>query len=72
MQARHFPNVDFLNAGLGSNPSYMWHSIMAAQEEIKVGCIRRIRNGESTKVWKVPWLPCIENGFLTTHGPLEL
>lgn len=31
MKAKYFPNTDFLNAQLGSNPSYAWRSIMSAQ-----------------------------------------
>lgn len=66
MKARYFPNGDFLNATLGENPSYMWRSILSAQEFVKQGCRKRIGNGDSTKVWKVPWLPCTDNGMLTT------
>lgn len=33
---------------------------------MKQGCRRRIGNGEGTEIWSVPWLPCIQNGYLTT------
>lgn len=72
MKARYFPGTDFLNAKVGANPSYMWRSIMGAQEVVKVGSRRRIGNGESTYVWKIPWLPCQNNGYLTTTMPREL
>lgn len=26
-RAKYFPNVDFLDANLGHNPSYVWYSI---------------------------------------------
>lgn len=48
---------------------HMWRSI---QDVVKQGCWKRIGNGDSTKVWKVPSLPCPENGFLTTNIPEEL
>ncbi|XP_074347574.1 uncharacterized protein LOC141686438 [Apium graveolens] len=35
MQARYFPDTDFLNASLGNNPSYLWRSILAAHDIIK-------------------------------------
>ena len=63
MKARYFPNTDFLHAKLGDNPSYMWRSILAAQEVVKQGCRRRIGTGTDTTVWHIPWLPCIENGY---------
>lgn len=72
MKARYFPHCDFLTATLGNNPSYMWRSILAAHEFVKQGCRKRIGNGDSTMVWKVPWLPDMDNGMLTTEMPPEL
>lgn len=72
MKAKYFPRSDFLNASMGANPSYMWRSLMAAQKVIQEGCRKRIGNGESTAVWEVPWLPCQENGYMSTYMPNEL
>lgn len=72
MKARYYPNSDFLGAKMGSNPSYVWRSILEAQEVIKKGTRRRIGNGDDTMVWKDPWLPCFENENLTTTMPEEL
>ncbi|XP_074356044.1 uncharacterized protein LOC141695716 [Apium graveolens] len=70
--AKYYPNTDFLNATLGENPSYMWRSVLSAQEVIKKGCRGSIGTGTDTYVWKVPWLPSIDNGYLTTSMPSEL
>ncbi|WOG90771.1 hypothetical protein DCAR_0310016 [Daucus carota subsp. sativus] len=72
LKARYFPNTDFLNAKLGNNPSYMWRSILEAQEVVKQGCRRNIGTGLETSIWKVPWLPNSENGYITTEMPSEL
>lgn len=72
LKARYFRKTDFLNAELGANPSYMWRSIMSAQEAVKSGCRKRIGDVASTRVWHVPWLPDLENGCLTTVMPEEL
>ena len=69
MKARYFPNTDFLGAKLGENPSYMWRSIIAAQEVVKQGCRRCIGTGMDTFVWQIPWLPCVEDGFISTSIP---
>lgn len=61
MQARYYPDTDFFNAKLGNNPSFVWRSLFETQSIIQKGCRRRIGNGESTKVWKVPWLPSVNN-----------
>lgn len=69
MKARYYPRNEFLDATLGNNPSYLWRSIMEAQGVVKQGGRKRIGNGMTTKVWKVPWLPCLENGYLSTETP---
>lgn len=69
MHAKYYPNGHFLSAKLGTNPSYMWRSIFAAQEIVGKGCRRRIEDGQQTEIWKVPWLPDVENGCLTTPMP---
>lgn len=41
---------------MGNNPSYVWHSIMAAKNVVCSGSVLRIGRGESVNVWKDPWL----------------
>ncbi|XP_074378696.1 uncharacterized protein LOC141720247 [Apium graveolens] len=72
MKARYYADTDFLDAGLGANPSFMWRSIMAAQGVVKQNCRRKIGDGRSTRVWQIPWLPCCDNGFPTTVPHEEL
>ncbi|XP_074323405.1 putative mitochondrial protein AtMg00310 [Apium graveolens] len=72
MRAKYFPGSDFLNAELGDNPSYIWRSIHEAQQTVRQGCRRNIGNGRNTNVWKDPWLPCIDNGYIITEMPSEL
>ena len=57
LKARYFPKNDFINASIGNNPSYTWHSIMAAQNLIKEGIRWRIGNGANIRVWMDKWLP---------------
>lgn len=71
MKAKYYAGSDFLNATMGENPSYMWRSILAAQV-IRQGCRRKIGNGEDTKIWGSPWLPCEVNGFMTSPMYTEL
>lgn len=35
MQARYFPRSSFLDAKLGSNPSYVWRSLLESQEVLR-------------------------------------
>lgn len=72
IKARYYPKGDFLPAKLGQNLSYMWRSILSAHEVLKKGVRKCIGYGQQTKIWKVPWLPCEENGFMTIDMPPEL
>ena len=72
IQAHYYPNGDFLNSTLGSNPNFMWRSIFATQNLLKQRCRKRIGDGESTRIWKVPWLPDTINGYLSTKMSNEL
>lgn len=72
MKARYYPNTDFLNAKLGANPSFMWRSIMASQDDVRQGSRKRIGDGLSIRIWEVSWLPDPSNGFITSDLPDEL
>ena len=72
MKARYYPNSSFLDAEVGSNPSYFWRSILASMDVIKAGARRRIRNGRDTCVWGEPWLPEVNNGYVMTPMHVHL
>ena len=56
-KVRYFKDFDFIQALLGNRPSYVWRSIMAAQEVVKK-CIRwRLGNGQSVWTWDDKWVP---------------
>ena len=67
MKARYYPRSEFLNAKIGSNPSYIWRSILEAQDVVRQGMRRKIGDGKSTLIWQDPWLPCAQNGCVTTE-----
>ncbi|XP_019168926.1 PREDICTED: uncharacterized protein LOC109164834 [Ipomoea nil] len=66
-KSRYYPNEEFLDAKIGANPSYVWRSILAGKDILTTGCVKRIGNGESTQVWKHPWLPDAVDPFV--HSP---
>ncbi|XP_042984755.1 uncharacterized mitochondrial protein AtMg00310-like [Carya illinoinensis] len=53
---KYFKGSSFLEAKLGSSPSYIWRSIWKASELIKEGLRWRVGNGEKIKIWKDKWL----------------
>lgn len=53
----YFPNVDFMDAQLGSAPSGIWCSIIDGRGVLAEGLIRRVGTGETTHIWSMNWLP---------------
>ncbi|XP_017979793.1 PREDICTED: uncharacterized protein LOC18594299 [Theobroma cacao] len=57
LKERYFPTTDFLNAPIGSNPSYLWRSIRESQQLIRKGAIWRVGDGQSISVLNDVWIP---------------
>lgn len=57
LQARYYKNSSFLSANTGSNPSFIWRSILWKRQVIKKGLRWRIGNGRKVVVYKDNWLP---------------
>lgn len=50
LKAKYFPRSDLLQARVGFKPSYLWRSLMAAQEIVKEGEAWRVGNGKSIHI----------------------
>lgn len=57
LQARYFKQRRFIEATLGSNPSFIWRSILWGREIISRGHRWRIGNGDQVMVYKDNWIP---------------
>lgn len=65
-KARYFPHSSFLEAGKGSNPSFIWFSIRETQSLIRAGARVCVGDGKSVGVWGSPWLPDHVNPYVST------
>ena len=65
-KARYYLNTSFLEANLGSNPSYVWRSVLAVQGLIHSGVRWRIGKGDRVNIWLKPWLSDKANPFVET------
>ncbi|XP_019191707.1 PREDICTED: uncharacterized protein LOC109186235 [Ipomoea nil] len=72
LKAKYFPNCGFMEAKIGGIPSYIWRSILAGQEVLKLGLARRIGDGVDTKIWGWPWLANSSNPAINTPCVDEL
>lgn len=56
-KARYFPACSFLEAELGSNPSFLWRSLLSARELIWEGSAWKIGDSWSVGIQTHKWLP---------------
>lgn len=61
LKAKYFPYTYFLNAKLGSMPSYTWKSVWAIKEVLQSGLGWHVGNGERIYVWEDAWVPKAAN-----------
>lgn len=72
LKAKYFPNCGFLEAKKGSNPSFIWSSILETQNILKRSCRWRVGDGNTLKIWEDSWLPDTENPKIVTPPFLYL
>lgn len=56
LKARYFQKADFLSASVGSNPSYIWRSMLWGRPVILNGYRWRIGNRENISVYRGNWI----------------
>ncbi|XP_073057409.1 uncharacterized protein [Primulina eburnea] len=57
LKARYFRNVDIMDAKIGTNPSYIWRSILWSLDLIRNGLIWRVGNGHQINAFSDCWIP---------------
>lgn len=67
-KARYFSNYSFITAVLGSNPSFVWRSLLATWDVIREGSTWKVGEGRSIGVTSHKWL-ATRSVFL--HEPNE-
>lgn len=60
LKGRYYHNGDFLAATRKRHSSQTWRAILAGRDTLRHGLIRRIGDGEGTRIWKI-------DGFQTTQ-----
>ena len=56
-KARYLPTCSFMEAELGRNPSYVWHSLLSAKELLREGAVWRAGDGCTVGIQSHKWLP---------------
>ncbi|CAL1396674.1 unnamed protein product [Linum trigynum] len=64
LRAKYHKHSTILEANVGYNPSYVWRSLMSAQDFIHRGTRWRIGNGDQVRIWGDKWLSNSAEGFI--------
>ncbi|XP_073152575.1 uncharacterized protein [Henckelia pumila] len=57
------------DAGLGSNPSYIWRSPLWSKELLVSGLLWRVGDGKSIHIYKDRWIPSMQSELGFSVGP---
>ncbi|KAL9450662.1 hypothetical protein AB3S75_012400 [Citrus x aurantiifolia] len=57
LKARYFKHSNFMEAKLGSKPSFVWRSILWGRQVLCKGSRWRIGDGEKVYIYKSNWIP---------------
>lgn len=71
-KSRYFPKSTFMEAKIGSNPSFIWRSIYETQEIVKRNIRWRVGDGKSINIWQDPWIPNQDYPYIQTTMPENL
>ncbi|CAN0920283.1 Uncharacterized mitochondrial protein AtMg00310 [Linum grandiflorum] len=71
MKAKYHTHSFALDTVVGYRPSFIWRSLMSAQEFLWKGLRWRIGNGTSVHIWGDWWVPTITDNFIPSP-PIEL
>jgi hypothetical protein len=69
-QEKYYRGKGFLEANLGTRPSFAWRSIWSAKNLVEDGIIWRVGNGNRIRVWKDRWLPSYHSNKV--QAPINL
>jgi ribonuclease HI len=66
-KSRYFPDSDFQSASLGTNPSFIWRSIMATHDFLTSNIGIRLGTGVNINIWNHAWIPDSLNPYVETN-----
>ncbi|XVF09786.1 hypothetical protein REPUB_Repub07fG0126300 [Reevesia pubescens] len=67
LKTKHFPNLTFLEAELGSNPSFTWKSIWSVKPLLANRVRWKVGNRKTIRVFKDTWVPNLGLGMIVSR-----
>ncbi|KAF7128124.1 hypothetical protein RHSIM_Rhsim11G0009800 [Rhododendron simsii] len=69
LKSLYFPNGNFMEALIGSRPSWAWASILQGRELLMKGTRWQIHNGVSVDFWVDKWIPSLPSFCIQSPKP---
>lgn len=70
LKARYFKHTDIMDAQRGSNPSFIWQSILWSMDILAKGFRWRVGDGKSINAFKDAWIPYLWYGIGLVYSTL--
>lgn len=66
-KARYLKHTSFMEAGIGANPCYIWHSLMWSKDALRIWTFWKVGNGKSINTRLDAWIPGLAAGRITSN-----
>lgn len=66
-KTHYIKHMDIMEAGIGTNPSYIWRSLMWSKDILKVRTFWKVSNGNNINTRLDAWIPDLINGCITSN-----
>ena len=57
LKAKYYPRTFFIEAKVGTKPSFAWRSILGVRDLLEASIIWKVGNGQSIDIWGDKWVP---------------
>lgn len=70
-KAKYFKHVDIMEASLGTNPSYVWRSLLWGRGTLLEEIYWKIVKGNKVDICNDKWIPELKKGMMHSDNPKE-
>lgn len=66
-KTRYFKHMDIMEASLGSNPSFVWRSLLWGREALRDKLYWKIGKGDKINITRDKWIPDLNSGKVNSN-----
>lgn len=69
LKGRYFRHVDIMEAGLGSNPSFIWRSLLWSRDILREKLLWWVGDGSAIRLFEDNWVPSLKSTIGAPQSP---